>query len=127
MRNLITNTASRRKLARLRAYAEVNPVDLPRMVEHARADAIPMGDQDQRRVCTVPTGYRVAFTVEEQPCGMTRHISISVNGAFGKMPHPAVVEWIAKELGFRDPLRSFFRYIEGRDQAHPALNLIAKL
>jgi hypothetical protein len=58
---------------------------------------------------------------------MTRHISISVNGAFGKVPDPKAVDWIARELGLVNPLQPLMSYIERRGEDHPAINLIEKL
>jgi hypothetical protein len=46
-------------------------------------------------------GYRCAFSFEQQPSGMVRHLSIAVN-AHGLVPMPAAVQMISKEYGFRE-------------------------
>src|SRR5215831_3978359 len=45
--------------------------------------------------------YRVAFSFEEQPAGIFRHLSVSVPRA-GKTPHPAAVGLLAQEFGFTE-------------------------
>jgi hypothetical protein len=50
----------------------------------------------------IPVGFRAAFSVEEQPGGLVRHLSVSVDeGAGQKMPNPIQVEMIAQEFGFK--------------------------
>jgi hypothetical protein len=46
-------------------------------------------------------GYQCAFSFEEQPAGIVRHLSIAVNNP-GKVPMPAAVDQISKEFGFTD-------------------------
>lgn len=46
-------------------------------------------------------GYQCAFSFEEQPTGMVRHLSIAVNNP-GKVPMPAAVQMICQEFGFRE-------------------------
>lgn len=50
----------------------------------------------------IAMGYRAAISFEQQPAGLIRHLSISVDGKPGAMPNPAAVEMIAKEFGFDD-------------------------
>jgi hypothetical protein len=53
--------------------------------------------------CVIPLGYRCVFTLEEQPPGICRHLSISVLGE-GAAPNPEAVEALATEFGFRGGL-----------------------
>ena len=46
-------------------------------------------------------GYQCAFSFEEQPHGIVRHLSIAVNNP-GNVPMPAAVQMICKEFGFRE-------------------------
>jgi hypothetical protein len=49
----------------------------------------------------IPVGFRAAFSIEEQPGGLVRHLSVSVDeGADQKMPNPIQFEMIAAEFGF---------------------------
>lgn len=48
----------------------------------------------------IPVGYRVCFSVEDQPHGLVRHLSVSVNKA-GMLPHMLAVGMIAEAFEFR--------------------------
>lgn len=51
----------------------------------------------------IPMGYRASFSIEEQPAGMTKHLSVSVDeGKEGRMPNPQAVEMIAQEFGIKE-------------------------
>ena len=48
----------------------------------------------------IPFGFRVAISFEEQPVGLCRHISISVETSpQGKLPHMEAVKAIAEAFG----------------------------
>lgn len=102
--------------------------EIRRMIERARAKPVPidlvmaMRAPDQQKPVVdlvdrkpgaprrppsqsilIPDGYQVAFSFEEQPGGIVRHISVAVEGGnAGAVPMPAAVEMIAREFGFRE-------------------------
>jgi len=47
----------------------------------------------------LPFGYRVRFTIEEQPTATCRHLSIAVDES-GMMPNPEAVRALMQEFGF---------------------------
>jgi hypothetical protein len=47
----------------------------------------------------IPVGFLAAISFEQQPVGLCRHLSVSVDGAPGAMPHPVAIMAIAKEFG----------------------------
>jgi hypothetical protein len=51
----------------------------------------------------VPCGYRVAISFEEQPAGLCRHVSISIEDADPRypLPNPHAVAMIASACGFK--------------------------
>lgn len=49
----------------------------------------------------IPNGYQVAFSFEEQPFGLVRHMSVALDDNPGKLPSPESVKMIAEEFGFR--------------------------
>jgi len=100
MRPLVIDEVAREDLRRVRTFAEANPI--PRDVLRAMrsGDYPPPGDY-QEWTAKLDHGWRVVFTVEDQPMGMCRHLSVSVSSlAEGKAPNPAGVAMIARELGF---------------------------
>ena len=87
------------------------------LIERAREHPVPLS-QVQRRAAElkrgirqpasfnreftikIPQGFTATYTHEEQPLGMTRHLSIAVDRP-GRMPHPVAVGWLMREFGFR--------------------------
>ena len=56
-------------------------------------------------VTHIHDGYRVVYSLEEQPIGLCKHISISVE-APGKLPHELAVKEILKEFGMNPDFKS---------------------
>jgi hypothetical protein len=48
----------------------------------------------------IPFGFSATYTVEEQPQGWTRHLSVAADRS-GRAPHPAAVDMLMREFGFR--------------------------
>lgn len=65
-----------------------------------RGDGLPARPQPE----SITLGdFRVAFSFEQQPCGLVRHISISLAEP-GKLPHPDQVAFIVNFFQFDRPL-----------------------
>lgn len=58
---------------------------------------------DERFVCHVPDGFHCVFSLERQPCGLCRHLSISINKP-RMLPHPAAVSELMTAFGFKKPI-----------------------
>jgi hypothetical protein len=48
----------------------------------------------------IPFGFTATYTIEEQPQGWTRHLSVAADRS-GRAPHPAAVDMLMREFGFR--------------------------
>ena len=85
---------------RVVAHAEANPLSLRDLFDVVRGSRPPIGDNPSH-VCVFPLGYRICFSIENQPepMGWCRHISISVGGD-GYAPNPVAIDEIAKHFGF---------------------------
>jgi len=70
----------------------------------------------------LPVGFRAAISFEEQPVGLCRHLSISVDKP-GALPNPAAVGMIAKEFGCEHAVAA--PWIEEFEPGHEAVNIIA--
>lgn len=72
----------------------------------------------------IPFGYRAAISFEEQPAGIVRHLSVSVDTK-GRVPSIPAVEMIAKEFGFTklDPSTTRI-WVEEFDPGHMAINVV---
>lgn len=76
----------------------------------------------QSEFVELPVGVRAAISFEEQPIGMCRHLSISVDIP-GALPHPALVESVAKEFGCSHVIGA--PWIEEFEPGHEAINIVA--
>jgi hypothetical protein len=73
----------------------------------------------------IPIGYRAAISFEEQPAGLVRHLSVSVDTP-GNYPNVPAVQMIAHEFGIEwspdsDDVRV---WLEEFDPGHFAVNLV---
>ena len=66
----------------------------------------------------------VAFSFEEQPAGICRHLSVSVERK-GMLPHEAAVAMIAEAFGFTAfPPRAGRVWVEEFEPGHHAINVV---
>ena len=67
---------------------------------------------------------RVAFSYEEQPAGMCKHLSISIGDA-RRLPHPVAVEMVATEFGYpTDYLQTCMVWVEEFEPKRYAINVV---
>ena len=103
---LIIGAESLADIARLIAHAEKHPFTLAELKRQILAEEPPVGD-DPAFVCHLPVGFRIVFSIEEQPgIGWCRHIFISVKGVKGAMPSREAVAEIMGHFGFRDGIEN---------------------
>jgi hypothetical protein len=123
---LVIGPEEKEDIKQLITYAENNVIKLDRLKAMVAKQAPPVGDLPGYRMI-LPNGYRVVYSVEEQPSGLFRHISISLkNGS----PPPPAIDMIIAEFGFKTKLEN------GRVRSGPvsqlwlegtALNLLEKI
>jgi hypothetical protein len=90
-------------IQRLIKFAGEERVPLEEMKR--RVKALQRGDKlpsryNMRFTIKIPFGYSATYTIEEQPQGWARHLSVSVE-QFGGMPNSNAVEMLMREFGFR--------------------------
>lgn len=76
---------------------------------------------------SIPDGFRAVISFEEQPAGLVRHLSISVESKTGAMPNPQHVLAIATAFGFltSDGLEDFARvWTEEYEPGRWAVNVL---
>lgn len=73
---------------------------------------------------TLIGGWKIVFTIEDQPMGRSRHLSMSSPVA-GKIPTPEAIDLITQALGFTDGPRQ--RYMEEFAPNHVAINVVQLL
>lgn len=109
MRVLMIDNNVRAAIKGLKEQAAKNPIPINRVVERSVRDSdkfdIKLSDftPEQRADANlaayieIPDGFKVAYSVEEQPVGMCGHLSISINRR-GKLPNLVAVETLAFEF-----------------------------
>jgi hypothetical protein len=128
LRPLIINEPIRSAIRALREKASANPTPLGRIKELAArgldpADSLyPFADQ----TLDLPFGYRVTYTVDQQPTAFCRHLSVSV-AQRGKVPSIEAVRMLAQEFGFLNELEHCVIFTETFDPGHRAINIVEPL
>lgn len=113
---VIIGDAERAQIKAAIERASANPVLWETMRDHVIMDdrpTLPLADRKpglERPASEhlMLGNVRVAYSHEQQPAGMLRHLSASVHKK-GKLPHPVAIEEICAAFGFRH-----FPPIEGR-------------
>lgn len=104
---LFLGETERKLLADLLARAVAKPVNAalisklieePGLTERKRAHMQHMAEQS----LFIPMNFEVTLSIEDQPIGRMRHMSLTSLRPKA-IPHPAAVWMIAKELGFWGP------------------------
>jgi hypothetical protein len=116
--------------------------DIKRVVDYAEAhrysihdvfkmmggrDSMPPPGDDPGHVCNIPVEFRCVFSIEQQPMGWCRHLSVSVSGD-GNNPNPVPVFVIAEAFGFgKEPWKSSHVSTEKIPGNRLAINVIQLL
>lgn len=98
MRPLIIDDEMKARIQRLIDAAQANRIDLPTLKKIAAGELPPPGDIPAH-ICFLPFGWKIVFTIEQQPNGWFLHMSVSVDSK-DKVPNPIAVQEIATILGF---------------------------
>lgn len=99
MTPLLIDDTVKARLAQLKEMAETNPVSLHTLQTLTRnpKDVLKMMHMTQMTMQTM--NFSLTYSVEEQPLGLYRHMSMSVNKE-GRLPNTFALWLVAKELGF---------------------------
>lgn len=107
MRALVIDENVREQIQQVKDYAEANPFSMDDLLDTKNGELAAAGDLDGKHVLEIPVGYRVVFSMEQQPAGLCRHMSVSVDFP-GKLPSVPSVIMLMKEFGFDHPLDDDF-------------------
>jgi hypothetical protein len=103
-------------------YAEKNPINMDYLLDQKNGEEKPPGDYAEY-TRNLPFGYRVVFTIELQPAGKIRHLSMSVNED-GKLPNEFAVQEIMKLIGFKKEIRDCRVHLEDISPKRKAINVL---
>jgi hypothetical protein len=122
MRPFIIDDKLKTQIASLVAYAEKNPVSMDELLDTVNKQAKPVGDFSQHTL-NLPFGYRIVYSIEEQPKGKIRHLSMSVNED-EKLPNEFVVREVMKLIGFKNELENCMVKLENISPKRQAVNVL---
>lgn len=118
-------------LGRLREYAEINRFSFNDLLEIRSGNKSPAGD-DPNFSQNIPVGYKVVFTYEQHPdrhlpdtYHWLKHLSVSVDEA-NCYPNEAAVDFIMKQLNFKNSFDKCHVYIENLGAGFHAINILEK-
>ncbi len=81
------------------AMAMAHMDDSPELLLKDRKPGAP--DRPPSQCLLLSDHFEVAFSFEEQPAGMVRHMSVALQNAMrGKVPNAGIVAGLAREFGF---------------------------
>jgi hypothetical protein len=133
MRPLLIGSDEKARIGAALAMARAMPVprELIQRLAMPDKDVLALADRptDMERPPSqhveLPVGYRTAISFEDQPAGLVRHLSVSVNQP-GSLPHPAAVRVIAEAFGFdlNDESKAARLWLEEFDPGHEAINVL---
>jgi hypothetical protein len=79
-------------------FAHANPVTRERLLATVQGRAPAIGE-DLRYRLEIPIGFRCVYSEEDQPDGLMRHLSVSVDRV-GRAPSPEAMGVLMLEFGF---------------------------
>lgn len=126
MRVLVIDQMAKTKVMRVKKYAMENRRTIHDIMRAMKGQDIP-GD-DQNFVAWLHDGYKVVYTVEQQPLGWCHHISVSIKPRSAKAlyPHEQAVKEICRLFELPPFEQKIHTYIEDLPEGFKAVNLIFK-
>jgi len=115
---LVIDTEAKERISKLKEYAESNEFSIDDLLDIYNDPSKAAGCFKEHNLL-LDDGYRVVFSIEQQPKFKVRHISISLND---KIPPVKSVELIIKEFGFTSELTDCHIYEEPN-----AINILEKI
>lgn len=124
--SLVIGPNEQSKLLSLRESANLNPVDMERLIPSLKTEKGKIAHRAHMTSQTVvlPLSYWVTFSIEiNTPYGAQRHMSMSTQRK-GFVPNPIAVWMVAELLGFAGSLDECMHYIEELQGHGKAVNVI---
>ena len=122
MRALVIDNKAKEDIAKLLKFADENRISKPFLMAAMRR-GLSIGE-NPLHCCCFKDGFKVVLSIEEQPKGWCKHLSVSVDtDQPNKLPNNKAVEYILQEFGMKSVNESYV-YIE--DSIIPnAVNIIS--
>jgi len=126
MAALLITPEVRKRIREVRDYANANAIPQDELLAMIAGKLAPIGD-DPKHVCMIPNGFRAVFSTEDQPPGLCRHLSVSVENP-DRIPNVHAVNILMEEFGFTakvgDGLTHVYQEVIDPRTKHRAINVI---
>lgn len=123
MRALFIDLAAKKNISNTVQYALQNRISRAELLSRMESGGPAVGD-DESHCCYFQTGFKSVFSIEEQPFGWSKHLSVSV-ADIDKMPNVESVKMIMEEFGINKRLEDCYVYIE--ESSPKSINIIAEI
>lgn len=105
IRPVILDDAVKERVKEVMAHAEVHRFSIQDIFASMKGDSTRNAGHGRDLEVLIHFGVRVIYSIEQQPMGWCRHISISVSGE-GNYPHEIVVDQILELFGIMTGYKS---------------------
>lgn len=103
MRPFIIDNNIREQLSKLADYAEAHIMSMDDLMDIINGDEKLIAGNNPEHTITLPFGYRVVLSLEDQPAGIVRHLSVFLDKPY-VYPSPTAVQAIMDMLRFTKDL-----------------------
>ena len=129
MRFLAITPESRAEIDRLVAYSRAHPIPedvVRRFAADPTLGPVCGGPDRDQRMCEIPDGYICAFSVEWQPAGWCRHLSVSLRDPSepSRVLHPTAAEALCRLFGFENGAMGAKVWVEDLPEGRKAVNFV---
>jgi len=131
MRTLIIDKDAIEAIQKVISYAEAHKVSINQLKEIVAGKKLPAGD-DPGHVCFFNDGFRAVYSIEEQPQGWFRHLSVSIEAfktpskeAMTTLVSEEAITMIMTEFGLKYPFKDSTIWIEEDVLTPGGLNVAA--
>ena len=127
LRMLSIDEATMGAIHDLRLLASAETIDASTILRDAETvdGMLRLRDAMTRRTIIIPDHYRLTYSVERQPCGLCRHLSVSVGEpAQSLLPHPGALRILGGLFGFMGSLADWMVWEEKSPEGLRAVNVL---
>jgi len=121
METLILGDKEIAQLKSLSRYAIENPLSMDNMLDTINDPSNSPGIKPEYQV-SIPSDFKVVFTIDEYPEYNVRHLSVSRDKK-DILPSPEAVSMIMKELGFKNKIKDCKVALEKLEPGYTAINV----
>src|SRR5437762_4044175 len=121
-RPMIIDEDAKQKIKAVIVHAEANVFSMDDLLDIYNKQEKVAADQSGF-VCEIPVGYRIVYSLEDQPAGIVRHLSVSVDED-KCLPNPPTVELLMKLFGFQSDLAFCHVKLEDISPSRQAINVL---